>query len=318
MRRSSYWLGFAAGFAALSLLLTDAVPSGSQSRAGDEGDGSYETSVIARDLDQPVGITVGRLVHHRALFFTQVPTPGVPGSMGGRNGVRSLTRDGIGIINDGEPEPTNIVQDRNGTLFWTCKSAGVILAQLEDGTTFPLAGGLSQPSGIAVAPQGDVIYWTELPTPGVPGSMGGRNRVLKGVLSTGEITEIDFGDPEPVDIAAASNGDLFWTCKSAGVIVKYDAAKATKAVILRGLDQPVGIALDARERLLYWTEVPTPGVPGSMGGRNRVAVLNLETSRTRLVDEGDPEPTDIAVGREGTIFWTCTSAGVIVRAQFVR
>ena len=34
-----------------------------------------------------------------------------------------------------------------------------------------------------------------------------------------------------------------------------------------------------------------------------------------LVHEGDPELPDVAVARNGTFYWTCTSAGVIVEAR---
>ena len=33
----------------------------------------------------------------------------------------------------------------------------------------------------------------------------------------------------------------------------------------------------------------------------------------RVIHEGDPEPTDIA--RNGNVYWTCTSACVIVEAK---
>jgi hypothetical protein len=35
----------------------------------------------------------------------------------------------------------------------------------------------------------------------------------------------------------------------------------------------------------------------------------------RVIHEGDPEPTDVAVARNGNVYWTCTSAGVIVEAK---
>jgi hypothetical protein len=61
--------------------------------------------------------------------------------------------------------------------------------------------------------------------------------------------------------------------------------------------------------------VPTPGVPGRAGGRNKVSALNLATNQVRVIHEGDPEPTDVAVARNGNVYWTCTSAGVIVEAK---
>ncbi len=46
--------------------------------------------------------------------------------------------------------------------------------------------------------------------------------------------------------------------------------------------------------------------------------VDLETVERRIVNEGDPEPTDVAVARHGSVYWTCTSAGVIVEAKPVR
>jgi DNA-binding beta-propeller fold protein YncE len=87
------------------------------------------------------------------------------------------------------------------------------------------------------------------------------------------------------------------------------------SVLLDGLDHPVGIALDHKDETLYFTEVPTPGVAGTEGGQNRVSELDLRTMRVRVVNLGDPEPTDVAVARNGNVYWTCTSAGVIVEAK---
>ena len=66
---------------------------------------------------------------------------------------------------------------------------------------------------------------------------------------------------------------------------------------------------------MSFTEVPTPGVPGTAGGRNKVRALDLSSGRLRSIHEGDPEPTDVAVARNGNVYWTCTSAGVIVEAK---
>jgi hypothetical protein len=56
---------------------------------------------------------------------------------------------------------------------------------------------------------------------------------------------------------------------------------------------------------------------GQMGGMNRASELNLETGEVKIVNFGDPEPTDIAVNSKGDLYWTCTSAGVIIEATLI-
>ena len=269
---------------------------------------SYSISVIAKGLSRPTGIATTR---DGGVYFTQVPTPGVGG---GLNSVNKLNADGtISTLHQGEPEPTNITIAKDGSIYWTCKSAGVILEQMPDGTTKRLLGGLNKPSGIAIDSSGENVYFTEVPTPGVKGINGGTNTVKKLNIATGVITTLHTGDPEPTDIAVDRQGNVYWTCKSAGVIVEQTAAGVT-SVVIGGLNSPTGIAIDKSGRNLYFTEVPTPGVKGSAGGTNTVNRLNLESAKRTIINSGDPDPQDIAVDRKGNVYWTCRTAGVVVEA----
>jgi streptogramin lyase len=270
---------------------------------------AYETAVVVSGLNRPTGIAVQG---SEILYFTRLPTPGVPGSAGGTNTVdRTVLGTGeVETLTMGEPEPTNLAIGQDGTLYWTCKSANVILERSRSGEVSLFLGELSRPSGISVGRDGDV-YFTQLPTPGVSGMMGGTNTVS---VSDGTTIEtLTMGEPEPTDIAVAKDGTVYWTCKTANVILQR-SPEGVVSLLLGGLDQPVGIALDHRNEKLYFTEVPTPGVPGSLGGRNKVNELNLVTMTRTVVDFGDPEPTDVAVARNGHVYWTCSSAGVIVEA----
>ncbi|HMC21706.1 MAG TPA: hypothetical protein VKL19_07655 [Thermoanaerobaculia bacterium] len=262
----------------------------------------YTFRVVASGLARPTGITIEG---SEILYFTQVPTPGVAGA----NSVArfDLETGEMTILHMGEPEPRNIVQDREGTLYWTCTSAGVILRQTEDGTTTQLLVGLERPIGIAVDRSGNIFY-TEVPMPGVA---GGTNRVS--VFDGQNRTVLHMGEPEPVDIAIARNDDLYWTCRTAGVILRRSGG--VTSLFMSGLDHPVGIAIDHKSQQLYFTEVPTPGVSGSAGGRNKVWRVDLGSGEKMLVHAGDPEPTDVTIARNGNIYWTCTSAGVIVEAR---
>lgn len=271
---------------------------------------SYTTTVVASGLARPTGIA---LHGSNTVYFTEIPTPGVGG---GLNGVKELKlgNGAIRVIHQGEPEPVNVAADKSGVLYWTCKSAGVILEQAarpDSSTPAPLLTGLAKPSGISIDRRGNV-YFTQIPTPGVA---GGANSVsVVSAYDHTTVTLLSQGEPEPSDIAASDEGVLYWTCKTAGVILTRDRAGVT-SLLLGGLNQPTGIALDEQRGLLYWTEVPTPGVSGAMGGLNKVWVHDLNSGVSTLVNSGDPEPTDIAVAPNGRVYWTCTSAGVIVEAR---
>ena len=291
------------GLAALSLALTldaSAAPPASPVR-------EFTTTVIARGLHRPTGIVAGG---DEEIYFSEIPNPGVPNA---GNAVKLLdTEDGtITTLHEGEPEPTNLALDHRENLYWTCKSAGVILERDDKGVTTPLLKNLQKPSGIALDRKGNV-YFTQVPTPGVPGPAGGKNTVS---AFDGKNTEVlHEGEPEPTDIASGKRGDIYWTCKSAGVILEQDTDGKT-SVLLKDLKKPTGIALNRKGTLLYWTEVPTPGVGGAAGGQNKVWELNLRTKVKTLVHSGDPEPTDVTVDRDGAVYWTCSSAGVIVEAK---
>ncbi len=271
---------------------------------------SYQTQVVVKGLTRPTGIVAEG---SKTLYITQLPTPCVPGSMGGKNTVDqiSLASGRITNLATGEPEPTNLALDKHGHLYWTCKSAGVILERNRAGEISLFLGGLEKPSGIAVD-RWDNVYFTLLPTPGIPGSMGGRNTV--NVSNGTDIMVLAMGEPEPTDIAVSRAGVAYWTCKSANVILKR-TPDGTISLLLSGLNAPTGIALDADGEKLYFTEVPTPGVPGSMGGQNKVWVYDFDEGQLQVVHAGDPEPRDVTVARNGRVYWTCSSAGVIVEAK---
>lgn len=272
----------------------------------------YRTRIIARGLASPYGIEAIGAGRHTFLLFTQVPTPGVPGDKGGRNSVDVLNVNSgrIRTLHKGDPEPLNISFGPRGAVYWTCRSAGVIL-RYRDGVASPILTDLMKPTGIDVGRDGN-IYFTQVPTPGVPGSEGGMNSV--DVFDGNSIMNLSMGEPEPVDIAVDQDGTAYWTCKSAGVILKKPAGGEV-SVLLKGLNKPVGIALNHSGNKLFFTEVPTPGVPGSMGGGNFVWEYDLQSGAREIVNFGDPEPTDVTVAADGRVFWTCTSAGVIVEAR---
>ena len=185
--------------------------------------GTGTQSVLLRNLKAPVGIDVPLLLPG-FIFFTQVPTPGVPGSASGSNNVSvaiQFLKSFITLpLNMGEPEPVDIAVGLDGTVYWTCRTAGVILMRNCNGEISVVESGLEKPMGLDIDLYGR-LYWTEVPTPGVSGANGGRNRVVRYTPSTDKTVVINAGDPEPYDVTVSPFGDeVYWTCRSAGVILR--------------------------------------------------------------------------------------------------
>lgn len=269
----------------------------------------FETKVIADGLEEPAGIAVS---NQGIIYFTELPTPGISGDEGGTNRVMKFNaRTGdMELVSMGEPEPLNVAVRRDGTIYWTCRSAGVILAKSPTGDIGPIMDGLEQPSGIDARFR--YVSFTEIPTPGVSGDEGGANQIstYDGVTTF----PVSLGEPEPADVTTTPDGMGYWTCRTAGVILRR-TLDGEIVLVKDGLSDPLGLASDDLGRL-YWTEVPTPGVSGDDGGRNRVVRYNPATEQLDVINEGDPYPQDIAVTDDGAfIFWTCRSAGVIVAAR---
>ena len=282
----------------------------SASLAQTQNNPQYQFRVVANGLHRPTGIAAQG---NHTVFFTEVPTPGMNGAHGGSNSVSQLdlASGGITVLHAGEPEPVNITVGQDNELYWTCKTAGVILKQDDEGNTSVALSGLKKPSGVSVDRCGN-LFFTQVPTPGINGANGGSNSV-NFALGT-NVVVLHMGEPNPVDVVATKDGDIYWTCQSAGVILTSSQG-GPASLVLNQLSKPTGIAMDAEGKNLYFTEVPTPGVSGANGGSNKVWQYNLKTQTKTLIHSGDPEPTDIAVARNGNIYWTCSSAGVIVEAS---
>jgi len=174
---------------------------------------------------------------------------------------------------------------------------------------------LKRPTGIAVNLSRQV-YFTELPTPGVGGGAGGKNTVNVLNPKNGKVRNLTTGEPEPTNLAVNLFGDVYWTCKSAGVVLSLERGRGDAGLVTGGLDNPSGMAAYPLGLAVFFTEVPTPGVSGANGGRNKVSKLKLSTGSITVIDEGDPDPIDVTVAPFGTtVYWTCRSAGVIVEAK---
>lgn len=273
---------------------------------------AYKVEILTEGLERPTGIMAGRW---NTIYYSEIPEPGVHG---GANKVSALNlRSGkTWVISAGEPNPVNISVDTRDNVYWSCQTAGVILKySRKDGKSVFLGDPtgadpvIYSPTGLDVDRNGDVVF-TELIDPGTKGAN------MVSVSDGTNISTISDSEPAPTDITIGYDGTAYWTCATAGVILKRSPAGVI-SLLIDGLKNPTGIDLDRRGQRLYFTEVPTPGVGGDESG-NTINVINLRTMKRTVVATGFPQPQDVTVTRDGTVYWTCQKAGVIARAKPVR
>lgn len=262
---------------------------------------AFTYNEVATGLTKPTGVALGGA---NSLLVSQQPGAPLDASL-----ARIDLRTGaVDLAGTGPAVQSGFAANRTGRLYWVDGAKGALMTQgsLREAPTVLHAGGMLPATAIAVD-SSDRVYLA-----GAAGSGGmGTTAVL---VRGGAITAIpDPAGPDKTTLVAGAAGDLYWTSSSAGLI--YHRSPDGKGnVVVSGLNAPQGLALDAAENVLYFTEVPTPGVAGSAGGKNTVNALDLASLARTVVHKGDPQPTGVAVAPNGNVYWTSTSRGVVMVA----
>ncbi len=255
---------------------------------------------VATGLSKPTGITLGGA---NTLVVAQQPAAPQDASIA----TISLSTGAIHLRGTGPAVQSGFAANHAGRLYWVDASKGALMTQgtTDESPTVLHSGGLLPATTIAVD-SADRVYVAD-----VSPMAGGTAAVL---VRGGSISSIpDASGPAKTTLVAGTSGDLYWTSSVAGVLY-HRAPNGTGNVLVSGLNAPQGLALNASENVLYFTEVPTPGVDGSAGGRNTVNALDLSTLARRVVHTGDPQPTGVAVAPNGNVYWTSTSRGTVMVA----
>jgi hypothetical protein len=216
----------------------------------------------------------------------------------------------------------------NELLVLNAGKAELQAVSLDGSRVRTLVSGLTElPDGIAVDQARGHVYWTNMGTPdpdSTPGEcayqrngsleradLDGGNRVTvvpRGAFTTGKQLTGDF-----------ERGVLYW-CDREGMQVlsaNLDGSDLRALVVpaegpqsaREAANHPVGIAVDAARRLLYWTQ---KGAPNGGEGRIFRAPLDLPAGVTaRFRDDVEllwkdlPEPIDLHLLNGGaTLVWT--------------
>ena len=108
------------------------------------------------------------------------------------------------------------------------------------------------------------------------------------------------GEPEPTDIVVSKKGEIYWTCKSAGVILEQEERHDANAP-----DRP-GPSLRDRAgkngKTLFLRKCRRPECRATRADATRSGRSTSRPLHARIVHEGDPEPTDVAAAKKGNVY----------------
>ena len=259
--------------------------------------------VVVSGLARPTGIVAA---DRETLLIAVAGSATATGGQGAVVQIDLATGE-LTVLELGGSAPLRVAVDAEGRPLWSSPAQGKVWRRHADGAARQVVSEASAVSGLALDGRGR-LYFTSAPA----GSSGARISQVS-MLDGDQVTVLRASEPEPTDITAGRDGDLYWTNASAGAIV-HQSPGGVLEVVVSGLDRPYGLYLDESRGLLYFTEVPTPGVAGDAGGRNAVSVLDLGSRAITVISRGDAEPSDVAVTPDGRVFWVSTATGTVVEA----
>lgn len=257
--------------------------------------------VVLSGLTRPTGIVA---VDSETLLVAIAGSPSVPGAKGGVVRIDLATGE-LTVLELGGGAPLRVAVDADGRPLWTSPAQGTVWRKDVGGAARIVLSEAVSVSGLALDGRGR-LYFTSAPVK----SSGARISQVS-VLDGDQVTVLRSSEPEPTDIAAGRDGDLYWTNASAGAIV-HQSPDGVLEVMASGLERPYGLCLDEKRGVLYFTEVPTPGIAGDEGGRNTINALSLRSGVISVISRGDPEPSDVAVTPGGRVFWVSTTMGTVI------
>jgi glucose/arabinose dehydrogenase len=152
---------------------------------------------------------------------------------------------------DGFHTPTGIGFDRQGGLLVANRASDEIVRVGPDGARSTLAGGLRTPVGVAAHPDGTVY---------VANYDGGIARIRPGGRPA---TLSDDVEGPGVGIVVTEDGELYVADRAGGEVTRVRPDGSTRPV-LRGLDSPVALGVDAEGELhtATWGDAAVYRVPG--------------------------------------------------------
>jgi hypothetical protein len=200
---------------------------------------------------------------------------------------------------------------------------------ITSGEPSTLVGGLTdEPDGIVVDPQRKYVYWTNMGVPGLPQGRPPKTEAdLDFYRRNGSLQRADMDGTGRTDIlpvgsfvtgkqlaGAWSTGRLYWSDREGAAVrsVRLDGTDFRDEVVVATAEadrrvirnQCVGVAVDERHWLLYWTQ---KGAANGNDGRIFRTSLNAPVGERQIevLWSNLPEPIDLELDpHTNTMYWT--------------
>ncbi|MFF2065512.1 hypothetical protein ACFVWZ_27520 [Streptomyces sp. NPDC058200] len=255
--------------------------------------------IVPRGLDGPFGVTVdlGGTVYAADHF--SLASPG--GSDGTEHG-GVITHDLLHFVHG--------VTADDGFLHLTSQLGDVRTYDPVRKTTRVRATGLSEPTGIAVAPDGSLVV-----------AETGSGRILR-IDEADSVTVLAAGLEHPVDVAFDAEQRCYVSDDRLGAVLRIDNGEAV--TVADGLGAPQGLVVRAGELFTVETAHRRLRAISLATGESRIDAENLAVGLPPGIVRTEPRPVPgvpgrprqfagLAVGPDGSLFVSANGEGSVLR-----
>jgi DNA-binding beta-propeller fold protein YncE len=237
-----------------------------------------------------------------AIYFSEKSS-----NTGGKIDRAAIDGTGQTTLVQGLSSPIGIAVDGNNKKIYYGVIGGISVANLDGTGADSFLNGLGEPGYLALDLTHNTIYWTDLKT----------NQIDKSSLNNPKMTTVlQFNAKNsPYDLALDVQANkMYWTVPTLGEIDVANLNGKGVTPLVKGLKTPpLGIALDTKNQLLYFTQANANDI-----GVGQLDVLNLKTMKTDVLIKDLPDPTGLAVDLDdgnGYLFWTDPTKNAIYQSS---
>ncbi|MEC5165519.1 streptogramin lyase [Flavobacterium sp. PL11] len=212
----------------------------------------------------------------------------------GNNAIKRMNADGTNIstVNNSFSNPTGVAVRSNNFIYIADFGNNAIKFMRPDGSYLIRLNGANQPRGVAVKPDGEIIY-TEI----------GSSKVMRMSATGYGATELGANNfSSPFSIAIQPDGKILVADTGNNAIKRMNADGTGVTTLVSGLNEPRGVAVKS-DGTIYFTDT----------NNNLIKRMNADGSNVVTVGAPINSPTGIAIQADGKIVVANFSSNKIIR-----